>query len=1196
MHILKSKAYCFFILNLLGLSLILCAQDLKPDGLYKIVSPSGLTVSSLDASQNGAAIFLTKEEKNNNEQIWKIEKLPNGYYLITNPFTNKSLDGNNTIVGNGYRIAQWGRNPSNENQQWQFTMTGTGAYIITQKLTNCSIAFMGDDVENTQLYQLAGSRQTWKLQPVSVKLPKEKKQARSKFDWENETVFAVNKEAAHASYIPYPSMESLKADKNFEKPWLEPSSPLYMSLNGYWKFNWAKQPSERPVHFYKTGYDVSSWKEIPVPSNWEMHGYGTPIYTNITYPYKNNPPFIQTQAGYTCEIEKNPVGSYCRDFTIPSDWQGKKVFLHFDGVYSGMYVWVNGKKMGYSQGANNVAEFDITDYVRQGANRLAVEVYRWTDGSYLEDQDMFRLSGIHRPVYLYATPEMYIRDYHLQSEFTSDVLDVANFKVNIDIRNSAGKNSFGSVMALLLDTDGREIARIEKATGAVKRDVDVSSVLETTVSGPKLWSAENPVLYTVILALKDETGNITETLSSKFGFRKIEIKNKRVYINNEPVFFKGVNRHDIHPKYGKAVPVESMIQDVLLMKRHNINTIRTSHYPNDPRMYAMFDYYGLYVIDEADLENHGNQSISEKRSWLPAFEDRVERMVQRDKNHSSVIFWSLGNEGGSGDNFLEVSKLVRRLDSTRLIHYEGKNEVADIDSHMYPSMERMAAFDQKESDKPYFLCEYAHAMGNAVGNLAQYWDYIENNSQRMIGGCIWDWVDQGINMYGKPENQYYIGGDFGDKPNDFDFVCNGLVTPDRKITAKLLEVKKVYQYIKMKPLSPITGKIEVENRYDFTDFDNFTVNWEIMREGVKCQSGSLPAFSLSPGNKRVITIPYENSLEADKEYFLNVYFVLASDCNWARAGHVVASDQFALSVRQSIPEWSGHDSSDITLTDLKEKLVLSGTGFKTVFDKETGKMISLQYDGKEMIYQENGPVFNWYRSVNNDSYAEQKYHDTTYDDLMFSYRIATDKKSVTLLCSQTAVIHSSDVVRLPYIVKYTVYADGIIEVDVTFSNPLSDNVIRRLGMQLQLPADMNQIRYYGRGPHENYVDRKNSAFVGVYDTTADGMAEEHYVRSQSMGNREDIRWITVTGENKSGIKVSSKDRLAFSALHYTDKDLWDAQHDFKLDGIRRPEIYLNLDCMQQGLGNASCGPVPLAEYRIPAGASLSYSFRIENFK
>ena len=395
--------------------------------------------------------------------------------------------------------------------------------------------------------------------------------------------------------------------------------------------------------------------------------------------------------------------------------------------------------------------------------------------------------------------------------------------------------------------------------------MDVSSVLETTVSGPKLWSAENPVLYTVILALKDETGNITETLSSKFGFRKIEIKNKRVYINNEPVFFKGVNRHDIHPKYGKAVPVESMIQDVLLMKRHNINTIRTSHYPNDPRMYAMFDYYGLYVIDEADLENHGNQSISEKRSWLPAFEDRVERMVQRDKNHSSVIFWSLGNEGGSGDNFLEVSKLVRRLDSTRLIHYEGKNEVADIDSHMYPSMERMAAFDQKESDKPYFLCEYAHAMGNAVGNLAQYWDYIENNSQRMIGGCIWDWVDQGINMYGKPENQYYIGGDFGDKPNDFDFVCNGLVTPDRKITAKLLEVKKVYQYIKMKPLSPITGKIEVENRYDFTDFDNFTVNWEIMREGVKCQSGSLPAFSLSPGNKRVITIPYENSLEADKE-------------------------------------------------------------------------------------------------------------------------------------------------------------------------------------------------------------------------------------------------------------------------------------------------------------------------------------------
>lgn len=495
-----------------------------------------------------------------------------------------------------------------------------------------------------------------------------------------------------------------------------------------------------------------------MPSNWEMHGYGTPIYTNITYPFKNNPPFIQPQKGYTNEIEVNPVGSYRRDFSIPADWDGKEIILHFDGVYSGIYVWINGKKVGYSQGANNVAEFNITNYVKTGTNTIAAEVYRWTDGSYIEDQDMFRLSGIHRPVYLYATPKVHVRDYFLQSDFKGDDYSSALFKVKASIKNYDKKASQATTLDVsLLDTKGKEVANITQPVGALKANQEQEYDIQASVSNPSLWSAEKPNLYTAIITLKDNNGNVLEAMSSKFGFRKIEMKNKRVYINNEQVFFKGTNRHDIHPKFGKAVPVESMIQDIVMMKQHNLNTIRTSHYPNDPRMYALYDYYGLYVMDEADLENHGNHSISGMPSWIPAYKDRIERVIQRDKNHPSVIFWSLGNEGGNGDNFDEMYKVAKLLDPSRPVHYEGKNEAADIDSHMYPDLARMAAFDQRDTDKPYFLCEYVHSMGNAPGNIAEYWDYIENKSQRMIGGCVWDWVDQGLNMYGKPDNQYYLG-------------------------------------------------------------------------------------------------------------------------------------------------------------------------------------------------------------------------------------------------------------------------------------------------------------------------------------------------------------------------------------------------------------------------------------------------------
>jgi len=486
-------------------------------------------------------------------------------------------------------------------------------------------------------------------------------------------------------------------------------------------------------------------------------------------------------------------------------------------------------------------------------------------------------------------------------------------------------------------------------------------------------------------------------------------------------------------------------------------------------------------------------------------------------------------------------------------------------------------------------------MGNAPGNIAEYWDYIENKSQRMIGACVWDWVDQGINMYGKPSNQYYLGGDFGDKPNDFDFVCNGLTTPDRRITAKLLEVKKIYQYIKFKGLALSTGKIEIENKYDFTNLNEYNISWEVIKDGVKSESGTMPSIDLAPNQKTTITVPYNKSLDAGSEYFLNISFSLKNDKSWVKAGHVVAVEQFALTGRQPLTAINTSSMQDIKTYIEGNDLIIGGADFKTIFNTQTGQMSSLQYNAKEMIYNGNGFNLNWYRSVNNDKYADQKYYQTVNDKPVFTYQVSADGKSVTVISSTTASIQSTTPVKVPYLVKYIIYADGTIDMDASFTAPQT-NIIHRLGLQVVLPAGMENIHYYARGPHENYWDRKHSALFGQYQTTAKGMEEEHYVRSQSMGNREDVRWVSVTDQNGKGLKISSKDRLGFGALHFTDQALWEAVHDFKLDEIRKPEVYLSLDCIQQGLGNASCGPLPLPEYLIPTNQNLSYSFRIQPSK
>lgn len=1182
----------FLGLCMMLLCLTTFAQQINPEALYRIVSPSGLVIDNEDSFEDNTSLRLAKKQNDKKGQLWKVVKLANGMYTITNPYTDKSLDNGNRHQGNGHRIIQWMAESSNNNQKWKIQVTGTGAVHVESATSSMSLGIPQEEKEGALVFLLPNSFQLWRLEESETKLP-EGFVLRGEEDWQNETVFAINKMKGHTTFIPYSSAEKLKADAYFDQPWLEPNSDLYQSLNGTWKFKWSKQPSERPEEFWKPSYSVSKWEELTVPSCWESNGYGTMIYTNITYPFANRPPFIQAQKGYTNEHEPNPVGAYRREFTIPSHWKDSEVILHFDGVYSGFYVWVNGQKIGYSEGANNVTEFNITSALKKGKNTLAVEVYKWTDGSYLEDQDMFRFGGIHRDVYLYALPQTHVIDYHVETAFSGDDFSVSDLSICTDLRNlSAKKATHYRLTARVLDNDGTEVFVGEKEVDLAAQD-STQHIFQGKVDRPQLWSAETPHLYTLVLSLKDESGKEVQAMSSKIGFRKIEIKDKRVFVNGKQVFFKGVNRHDSHPEFGKTIPVASMIKDVVMMKQHNINTIRTSHYPNHPKMYALLDYYGLYTMDEADVENHGNHGLSDKESWRAAYIDRMERMILRDRNHPSIIFWSMGNESGGGQNFDHVYTHAKALDPSRPVHYEGKNSAADVDSHMYPSMYNMERFDQRDSDKPYFLCEYAHTMGNALGNLYEYWDYIEHHSQRMIGACIWDWADQAHVKAGEPKDHFYYGGQFGEKPNDGDFSNNGLTTPDRRVTAKLLEVKKIYQYIKLKPYALQANKVELVNTYDFTTTDQFYIEWQVTKGGELVQRGVLEDVSIAPDESAILRIPFDRNFEVGQEYHLNMYVKQKFDNSWEKRGHVVAAEQFQLTPKAHVAAVDITTIAPLTMSQDQGAMTVSGEGFSFSFNTLTGDVTSLKYADREMLHDQSGFAFNWYRSVNNDKYTNQDYHKTTIANQVVHYQMDDSGKFFTLSQSAVATIHSERSLEVPFTLKYTVYSDGKVDVDSYFTKPQNADIIRRLGVQVVLAPGYEKVEYFGHGPHENYVDRLHSAFVGKYQTTVTGMEEEHYVRAQSLGNREGVRWMSLTDDSGKGLKVLSKTALNFSALHFTDQAVWKAENDFNLPKIRQPQVYLSLDAMQQGLGNASCGPLPLIEYMLPVLSPVFYSFRIE---
>ena len=1011
-------------------------------------------------------------------------------------------------------------------------------------------------------------------------------------DWENPEMVGRNKEPGHCTLMPYADVKSALAC-------VREASPFYKSLNGNWKFNWVRKPADRPKDFYKLNYDVRGWDDIEVPSNWQMHGYGIPIYLNSRHPFKANPPYIPH--------DYNPVGSYRTEFSVPESWDGKQVFIHFDGVKSAFYIWVNGEEVGYSQGSMTPAEFNITKYLRPGKNVLAVEVYRWSDGSYIEDQDMWRLSGIYRNVYLFSTPAVHIEDFFVRTDLDDDYRD-ATLQIRPRIKLFDKVNLSGWVVeAQLYDRgEGEVFSRpLRKEAKAIveerypQRDTVKFALLEGKVANPDKWSAEQPNLYTLVLTLKDGNGAIIETESCKVGFREVEIRNGQLLVNGRSIKLFGVNRHEHDPDRGRSVKIERMIEDIKLLKQNNLNAVRTSHYPDDPHWYDLCDKYGIYLIDEANIESHDLQGyLANVATWHYAFVDRAIRMVERDKNHPSVIFWSLGNETGCGPNHAAMTGWMHDYDPTRPIHYEGAQGdpkdpyYVDVISRMYAKIPEIIRLGTLEFDnRPMVLCEYSHAMGNSVGNLKEYWDAIRTH-ERLIGGFIWDWVDQGLRKVSADGKEFWAyGGDYGDKPNDGNFCCNGIVQPDRKPNPSLYEVKKVYQRVHVTPVDLLAGEVKVFNEYDFVSLDFMDISWELAEDGKVLQSGRLPRISVAPKQEQEIRVPFdEPQLKRGREYHLKLIFTLGEDTLWADAGHVLAWEQFE--VPYDIPQSEEEKISAMPSLRVKEtskQVRVTGDKLAVIVSKEGGSLDSLRYEGRELMSSPLVPNF-WRVPIDNDNGNEMpKRHGiwrTAWPKVRVKKVHAEQLKPRVVRILVEAELGAKN---CPCEVTYTIYGSGdIVVASSVDAGGLGLPELPRFGMQMMIPGQFDTMTWFGRGPHETYWDRKTGAAVGEYSGKVKELVHA-YVRPQENGNRSDVRWAALTDKDGSGLLVVGMPVFDVSAWPYTMEQLEKATHIHKLPEDFR-SITLNIDYKQMGVGgDDSWGARTHREYMLPAG-KYSYKF------
>ncbi len=1162
---------------------------------YRIrsVAQPSLVLGNGDSGENNARIVGEEADVMNRGQYWNIKMLSLTCCVVENAFYPQNFDDGGGNASIDY-LLQW---PAQEGvwNNARFTFEPVSGQPATYRIRSlgASKAQKMYSLRNGRLLSVdydAADRQAW-FTFEQVEKPKIKSPY-----WEDETIFAENKEAGHATFMPYANEQEMLADTAYyATPWTTPHSSRYLPLNGTWKFHFVSEPSQRPLDFWHDGYDVSGWDTIPVPSNWEMQGYDRPIYANVEYPHGNTPPYIKARPGFNDGGKNygiNPVGSYVRTFEVPAAWQGERTFVHFGGIYSAAFVWLNGQYVGYTQGANNVAEFDVTPYLRTGSNTLAVQVFRWSDGSYLECQDMFRMSGIFREVHLYTTPRLAVRDHYITTQPAADG-SRADVTVRLSIDN---REQLAQGKTLLLRLFSPQGTLVQELTAAVAQEHKAEKCVTFQVANPLLWSAEHPHLYTLHVVQRNEAGRDEMAFSTKVGIRSVEVKGAQLYVNGRKVLLKGVNRHDSSPIHGRAVTVDEMLRDVLLMKQNNINTIRTSHYPNDARMYAMYDHYGLYTCDEADLEDHANQSISDRASWIPAFVDRIDRMVLRDRNHPSVVMWSLGNEAGAGKNFKDCYEAAKRLDN-RPVHYEGTRMngeyggglYSDFYSKMYPGMAWMNR-NTSGLDKPMFLCEYAHAMGNAIGNLSEYWQVIEQ-SDATIGGCIWDWVDQAI--YEPRELKQGVrklrtGYDFPG-PHQGNFCSNGVIPATREESPKLKEVKAAYAYVKFGTprYDAATGTVTVtlRNGYAFRNLNEMTLRAEALLDGRVKKVHTLRLPSVQPGDSTTLTLKVPKAKAAKgtlPELCLNLHVLLREAQTFAPAGHEVALHQYVLRERGPLPQLQADAKAPHMLqTGALHETKIGNSRVQLTFDNRTACLTGLAFDGRQVLAEQGGFSFDNHRWIENDRYGHTDPEMEAEGQIEVSEKqgatvIRTERKGK--LCS-TAI-------------TYTVYPQGVVDVEATFT-PHTDG-LRRAGLSCRLDSALQRVNYYALGPWENYIDRKDGVTLGRYTDTVNSMAVD-YVKPQTCGGREQLREVTFTAPDGFGLQVSTQGDVAFTALPYTDADLMHAQHMWELQ--RRPYTVVHFDAWHRGVGNASCGQDvdTLPQYRVP-NRPLRYTLRLQRAK
>ena len=1219
-------------------------------------------------------------------------------------------------------------------------------------------------------------------------------------DWENPAVFDIGKEPPHTTMIVYADVESApKADRA--------ASAYFRSLNGSWKFKWSPNPAERPADFYTPDFDDSSWDNLPVPGNWQMHGYGVPLYTNITYPFKKDPPRVMGEPpkNFTSYKWRNQVGSYRTEFDLPEMWKGREVFLQFEGVDSAFYLWVNGQKVGYSEDSRTPAIFDITKYLRTGKNLLAAEVYQYSDGSYLEDQDFWRLSGIFRDVYLWSAPDLHIRDFFVRTDLDEQNRD-ATMKIEAELVNRGQTATTCGLKATLFDDGQKETASIRIDSLDVPANGNIQIAPTIKLANPAKWTAEIPNLYKLVLTLIDAKGNVVEAVSHNVGFRKVEIKNSQFLVNGQPIYIKGVNRHEIDPATGHTVSLESMVRDITLMKQTNINTVRTSHYPNDPRWYDLCDRLGLYVIDEANIESHGmgygGESLAKDPNWKEAHLARIRWMVERDKNHPCILMWSMGNEAGDGVNFEAGYDWLKQRDPSRPVHYEqaGTGSNTDIVCWMYPSIESIVRYAKSKPSKPLIMCEYAHAMGNSVGNLQDYWDAIEAYPA-LQGGSIWDWVDQGLwkdvptgrvprvkddarnicgrvvkgkidgdgltgavvldhsdsfNLTGpltleaefkgdrspsdycpfisKGDHQYLLrldsggiafvlhkdrwfsarthsygetqlmpgwnrltgvydgenmrvyvngkqivqldlpggtfdtstypvnigrnseittrvtglpirrariykrpltpaevadpetrstdglvldmdltkidsyepppnprnlkrflayGGDFGDAPTDENFCCNGLIQPDRKPNPHLWEVKKVYQNIRVTPLNIAEGKVQVFNKYFFSDVNQFNCGWTLHIDGREIQSGSIGRINLSPQQKTEIRLPINPPVKPG-EALLTVNFSLPQDTDWAPKGHIVAWDQLPVAQTLTRLESPRPGKEPLKLTTSAEAITITAVDFTAVVNRQNAAIESLRIGNAEILTDPLVP--NFWKVPNDNQYRNN------YLGQLGPWRNAALQRKLTAIETQTIEdghIRITAGFKLPindadYNITYDLYSPGTILVTAEYRpDPAAKNIplLPRFGMTFALPKQYAGVRWYGRGPQETYEDRKSGAEIAIYEKSVIDMVHP-YIRPQDTGNRTDTRWFEITDPQGRGLKISMLDEpFSFSTWPYTLNDLETATHNYELPHRDFNTVFIDSKLHGVG-GDNSWGALTHPQYTLPGNQPYTLKFII----